>query len=115
FPVNTIGCPLNRRILYMGVAADCSYMAAIGGTLSAGQSIIEAALERILRTWNAVSAIYAEQFNVALGVTEVVLQTDCRLSSGDSGLLSSSTDTQARWNQACSAAYTIADRLNDFS
>eukprot|EP00158_Paraphelidium_tribonemae_P007143 Partr_v1_DN28126_c0_g1_i3_m55820 putative metallo-protease len=87
------GCPTAKKILYMGVAADCTYVSNYKG--------VDATLQQILSNWNQASKLYEENFNVALGVITVNLQTTC-----DEGL---------NWNKACAANYLISQRLSDFS
>ena len=86
------GCPLSKKILYMGVAADCAYIKYYGSE--------NAARTQILSNWNIVSAIYEDSFNVYLGLIEIVMFPDC------------GTPT---FNQQCSGSYTISNRLSDFS
>ncbi|KAL2913048.1 hypothetical protein HK105_207503 [Polyrhizophydium stewartii] len=90
------GCPGSIKVLAMGVAADCSYIKAYGSTSKA--------LTQILTNWNAASKVYESTFNVRLAVVKVSLQQAC-----------TPTDTALTWNQDCSSAYTITNRLSDFS
>lgn len=89
------GCPTTRKRLYMGVAADCSYVSYYGS--------VEKAFQQILSDWNKASAIYESTFNVALGVIEVQLHDVCDISSAKA------------WNRQCSQDYRIDRRLDDFS
>ena len=86
-------CPSKTKILYMGVAADCTYVQNYGGE--------EKALAQIVNNWNQASKIYLDSFNVLLGISRVYLQSSC--GNGIS------------WNQPCSSKYSITDRLSDFS
>ncbi|KAI8994261.1 Metallo-peptidase family M12B Reprolysin-like-domain-containing protein [Gaertneriomyces semiglobifer] len=90
------GCPSSRRVLFMGTAADCTYVSAAGGK--------ENALKQILNNWNTASAVYEETFNVSLGLIDVLLQETC-----------TPNDEALKWNRECSDAYTINKRLSDFS
>lgn len=92
---SSAGCPTALKILYMGVAADCSYVSVYGGE--------EDALKQIISDWNQASNVYETTFNIALGIAEVNIQTTCDTSGGKS------------WNRVCSSSYNIANRLSDFS
>lgn len=90
-------CPLpTKKLLAMGVAADCSYTLQKGG--------VSQSLQQILTTWNSASAVYESTFNIQLGVAKVMLQQSCSL-PGDS----------MNWNVGCSQNYSITSRLSDFS
>ncbi|KAI8929350.1 Metallo-peptidase family M12B Reprolysin-like-domain-containing protein [Entophlyctis helioformis] len=91
-----VGCPQSPKVLPMGVAADCTYVASYGST--------SAALQAILSNWNSASKIYEATFNVQLAVVRVNLQQSC-----------SANDPDLTWNRDCSAGYTITQRLSDFS
>ncbi|TPX38191.1 hypothetical protein SmJEL517_g00206 [Synchytrium microbalum] len=90
------GCPSSRQMLGVGAAADCTYVAQYGGP--------SGALTQILADFNAASKVYENTFNISLAVVEVAIHTTC--TPNNSSLL---------WNQACSDAYTINNRLSDFS
>jgi hypothetical protein len=90
------GCPTRKVVLPMGVAADCSYVARYGGPA--------AALKQILSNWNQASKLYERTYNIQLGVSKVLLQEKC-----------TPEDPQLKWNVECTAGYTIANRLSDFS
>ncbi|KAJ8659821.1 hypothetical protein O0I10_004414 [Lichtheimia ornata] len=95
---NTNGCPSTRRIAYMGVVADCTYVQSYGS--------IRLARLQILNNWNIASAVYERTFNVSLGLIYIQMSTaDCPRHPSHS----------AAWNQKCSSFYTINDRLSDFS
>ncbi|KAI7885183.1 zincin [Lichtheimia hyalospora FSU 10163] len=95
---NTNGCPSTRRIAYMGVVADCTYVQSYGS--------IRLARLQILNNWNIASAVYERTFNVSLGLIYIQMSTaDCPRHPSAS----------AAWNQKCSSFYTINDRLSDFS
>lgn len=91
------GCGTTKQYLFMGAAADCSYVNAYGGS--------EGALKQILSDFNTASATYEASFNVGLALIKVNLQTAC----------SSPSDQMMAWNQMCSAEYSINRRLSDFS
>ena len=92
-------CPLpSKQLLAMGVAADCSYVIEKGG--------VSQALAQILSNFNSASAVFEKTFNVQLGVAKVQIEQQC----------SPVSDPVTPWNVDCSnAAYTISDRLSDFS
>lgn len=95
---NTNGCPSTRRIAYMGVVADCTYVQSYGS--------IRLARLQILNNWNIASAVYERTFNISLGLIYIQMSTaDCPRHPSSS----------AAWNQKCSSFYTINDRLSDFS
>ncbi|KAJ2330358.1 hypothetical protein GGI00_003743, partial [Coemansia sp. RSA 2681] len=92
------GCPAARKILYMGAAADCSYVTAYQSQ--------DGARQQILSDWNQASAVYERQLNVALGLVELQIEDLVCPAAPASG---------AAWNRACSEAYPIDRRLSDFS
>ncbi|GJJ69157.1 hypothetical protein EMPS_01503 [Entomortierella parvispora] len=92
------GCPVDRLVNYMGVAADCTYVSNYGGPALARK--------QIFADFNTASGIYESTFNVALGVISLnITSSDCP-TTPVKGM---------EWNQECSAAYTIDKRLSDFS
>ncbi|KAJ3269615.1 hypothetical protein HDV01_001176 [Terramyces sp. JEL0728] len=90
-------CPLpNKKILLMGVAADCSYVQAKGG--------VSQALQSILSNWNSATQTYESAFNVQLGVGKVMIQQSC------------TADKSLAWNVDCSnPSFTISNRLSAFA
>ncbi|KAG0287611.1 hypothetical protein BGZ98_004585, partial [Dissophora globulifera] len=96
-PVPT-GCPTNRLVNYMGVAADCAYVRSYGGQ--------PAARKQIFADFNTASGIYESTFNVALGVISLNITSENCPPTPVKG---------EEWNQECSTAYTIDQRLSDFS
>jgi hypothetical protein len=86
------GCPSIQKILYMGVALDCSYIRYHGSE--------EAAREQTINNFNVVSGIYADEFNVLIGLITILSWPTC-------------TSTGA--GQDCTSSYTIQQRLSDFS
>ncbi|KAG6831626.1 hypothetical protein H0H92_008703 [Tricholoma furcatifolium] len=61
------GCPTTQKVLYMGVAADCTYVATYGSQ--------ENATQQILTNWNTASSLYKSTFNVSLGIVELEVQS----------------------------------------
>ncbi|KAG0208087.1 hypothetical protein BGX33_006484 [Mortierella sp. NVP41] len=92
------GCPTNRLVNYMGVAADCSYVRNYGGAAGARK--------QIFADFNTASGIYESTFNVALGVIALNIKTENCPATPVSG---------EEWNQDCSSTYAIDQRLSDFS
>ncbi|KAG0359862.1 hypothetical protein BGZ54_009799 [Gamsiella multidivaricata] len=92
------GCPANRLVNYMGVAADCAYVRSYGGQA--------AARKQIFANFNTASAIYESTFNVALGVIALNITSENCPATPVKG---------EEWNQDCSATYSIDQRLSDFS
>ncbi|KAI8059505.1 Metallo-peptidase family M12-domain-containing protein [Gongronella butleri] len=92
------GCPTTKKIAYMGVAADCTYQRYYQSDT--------ATKTQIINDWNQASAVYERQLNVGLGLINITLMgSSCP----------SSPNPNTPWNQDCSTAYTISDRLSDFS
>ncbi|GAA5814109.1 hypothetical protein MFLAVUS_007599 [Mucor flavus] len=92
------GCPTAKKILYMGVAADCTYVKSYGTT--------DNARSQIINDWNSVSSAYSSSFNVAIGLINItIMDSTCP----------TATNSRTLWNQQCSNSYTISDRLSDFS
>ncbi|KAL1916392.1 uncharacterized protein VTP21DRAFT_5583 [Calcarisporiella thermophila] len=86
------GCPKSRKILYLGMAADCTYVRT--------HTNVTEAKRQIITNINIASGVYEKSFNVSLGIILIDLRSTC--------------GTPA-WNQECSDDYTINSRLNDFS
>eukprot|EP00834_Sanchytrium_tribonematis_P003371 NODE_128_length_17019_cov_0.764480.p2 type:complete len:664 gc:universal NODE_128_length_17019_cov_0.764480:6884-8875(+) len=86
------GCPGSLKELYIGTAMDCTYVAKYGGT--------ENAKSQLLQQMDVVNQLYKTDFNILLGIIEIVSFDTC--------------GNQA-FNVACSDSYTINDRLSDFS
>ncbi|KAI8884493.1 zincin, partial [Backusella circina FSU 941] len=92
---STSGCPKTKKILYMGVAIDCTYIQRYGSQTQARIQIIQ--------NWNSVSGAYLSAFNVAIGLINItVMDAEC-YHDGPS------------WNRPCSTSYSISQRLSDFS
>ncbi|KAJ1922285.1 hypothetical protein H4219_000147 [Mycoemilia scoparia] len=91
-------CLGSKKVLYMGVAADCTYIANYGSE--------DKARTQILSNWNQASSVYERQLGIQLGVVDMQMETmSCP----------STLDSSAAWNRDCSDTYSIEDRLNDFS
>ncbi|KAK9766303.1 hypothetical protein K7432_004696 [Basidiobolus ranarum] len=94
----TRGCPTSRKVMYMGVAADCAYVAYHKGS--------EEAKKTILNNWNIASGVYETTFNISLGVIKLEMRSDA---------CPSTPDDAVAWNRGCSDTYNINNRLNDFT
>ncbi|CAG8501757.1 3164_t:CDS:10 [Acaulospora morrowiae] len=92
------GCPLGRKIAYMGAAADCTYVQSYSSP--------DAARKQILSDWGTASAVYERTFNVTLGLFNIVIQDQS---------CPKTVNQSVPWNRPCSDSYTIDDRLSDFS
>lgn len=91
-------CSSKKKILYMGVAADCSYVSKFG---SADEARIQ-----IISDWNMVSGLYEKEFNIKLGIIKIETpSSECP----------SSIDPAIPWNQKCSTNYSMTSQLDDFS
>lgn len=85
-------------VLYMGAAADCTYVKHYQSADNARRQIIN--------DWNSVSSVYSSTFNVAIGLINITLMdSTCPTTPVSS----------TNWNQACSTSYPISGRLSDFS
>jgi len=97
---STQGCPSTAMVVYIGVAADCTYAAlnsSTGGTRS-----------QILQDMNSVSNLYRSTFNVSIGVVDMeVRDANCP----------STASADAAWNVGCdgSNAPSLDQRLSLFS
>ncbi|KAJ2081424.1 hypothetical protein H4R24_002359 [Coemansia sp. RSA 988] len=92
------GCLSARKVLYMGAAADCTYVTKYQSQDNARQ--------QILSDWNQASAVYERQLNVALGLIDLQIEEfTCP----------SKIDNSKAWNRGCSDSYKIDQRLSDFS
>ncbi|KAK9895969.1 hypothetical protein P389DRAFT_210806 [Cystobasidium minutum MCA 4210] len=104
---STTGCPKSAQVLYMGFAADCTYVAKYGGA--------DNARTQILTNLNTVSALYQRTFNVSLGAVEFQVVN---------GSCPSAASSSLAWNTACpsssssgssSSALSLNARLSAFS
>ncbi|KAK0523418.1 hypothetical protein OC835_006266 [Tilletia horrida] len=93
------GCPTSARVVYIGVAADCSYTARLGGDENAVR-------RRLLGNMNSVSSLYRSTYNISLGVTALEVR---------GSTCPSSPSSTEQWNSACSDSFTLDARLSAFS
>ncbi|CAD6930372.1 unnamed protein product [Tilletia laevis] len=96
---STTGCPASARVVYIGLAADCSYSGRFGGDENAVR-------RRLLTNMNSVSALYRSTFNVSLGVTALEVR---------SASCPSTPSSSEEWNAPCSNSFTLDERLSAFS
>ncbi|GAA5800282.1 hypothetical protein HPULCUR_005708 [Helicostylum pulchrum] len=92
------GCPITKKINYMGAAADCTYVQYYKSR--------DAARVQIINDFNMASAVFEDTFNVALGLINItIMDPTCPTNINPS----------TAWNRACNANYSLSDRLSDFS
>ncbi|GAA5833777.1 hypothetical protein JCM3766R1_000095 [Sporobolomyces carnicolor] len=85
---STQGCPKSAMVVFVGVAADCTYVESYSGST-------DTARRQILDDINQVSALYQQSFNISLGVVELaVMSSTCPTSS-------SQVDPENPWNLPC--------------
>jgi hypothetical protein len=95
---NDAGCPVEERVALLGIATDCTYTASFDGNE-------EAIRQNLIQVVNSASAVYEEQFNIALGLRNVtILDSECP----------STASSATPWNLPCSQG-TIETRLDSFS
>lgn len=92
------GCSADRKVLYIGVAADSAYLAKFDGNR-------QDAVSNILNDFNLVSAIYEKTFNVEIGIFSITILNKS---------VGKRTNSSVQWDLPCGAA-NISDRLNAFS
>ncbi|KAI9137006.1 Metallo-peptidase family M12-domain-containing protein, partial [Paraphysoderma sedebokerense] len=90
---SSIGCPVDTRMLYIGMAADCSYSARFKNN----ETDI---FTQLVNNINSVSELYQRTFNLGIGITKIEIRTSCGKDD---------------WNRLCDNAYPIGKRLSDFS
>ncbi|RSL41514.1 hypothetical protein CEP53_012715 [Fusarium sp. AF-6] len=94
----TEGCPRQRKVAMLGVAADCSYTAEFDNLADVQANI--------LNQINTVSQLYEDTFNIALRVMNLTISDrHCPVGAPKS----------APWNLGCTAKENVADRLSLFS
>lgn len=102
---STAGCPKQSMVVYVGVAADCTYTSAYSST--------DATRQQILTIFNSVSALYQTSFNVSLGIVELNVQ------SGTCPTSTAQVNSSTPWNVGCQEGgppgLSLNDRLSVFS
>ena len=85
---STQGCPKSAMVVFIGVAADCTYTESYSGST-------DTARLQILDDINRVSALYLQSFNISIGIVELaVMGATCPSSSAN-------IDQQNPWNLPC--------------
>lgn len=92
------GCPVNRKVLYIGIAADSAYLEKFEGNR-------QAALANVLSDFNLVSAIYEKTFNVEIGIHSITILNRAE---------GKKTNSAIPWDLPCEGV-NIGTRLNAFS
>ncbi|GMK53918.1 hypothetical protein CspeluHIS016_0105040 [Cutaneotrichosporon spelunceum] len=93
------GCPTSPQVVYMGVAVDCNYVTAYGGSKDAART-------QVLNNWNQITALYRSTFRISLGIIELVVEeAQCP----------PSPPADKQWNQNCTDSVSLDDRLSMFS
>jgi len=90
---SSTACVANKKFVYMGVAADCTYFEL--------HKTSEEVIAQLVANWNKVDSIYESTFNVGVGIFKIEIKSTC--------------DNNPAWNQKCSDQYDINSRLSDFS
>ncbi|SCV71700.1 BQ2448_3288 [Microbotryum intermedium] len=102
---STQGCPRSRRVVFIGVASDCTFTAQFSSPA--------AARELILTDFNSASTLYQTSFNVSLGIVELNVQ------SGSCPTATAQVDSSNPWNVGCpeggGPGLELNDRLSVFS
>ncbi|GAA5870119.1 hypothetical protein JCM1840_003589 [Sporobolomyces johnsonii] len=87
---STSGCPKSAMVVYVGVAADCTYTETFESSA--------AARTQILTDFNSVSAVYQRSFNVSIGIVQLAVMSDsCPTTS-------SQIDQSNPWNLPCASS-----------
>jgi hypothetical protein len=95
---STQGCPRSAMVVFLGVAADCTYVQSYSGST-------DTARRQILDDVNSVSALYQQSFNISLGVVELaVMGSTCPTSS-------SQVDSQNPWNLPCLSSAPVGGSI----
>ncbi|KAF9529466.1 zinc metalloprotease [Crepidotus variabilis] len=94
---STVGCPTTQKVVYTGVAADCTYVTKYGSK--------ENATTQILTNWNSASALYKSTFNISLAIAEINIREP---------VCPTTADPTLPWNVPCASA-ELDDRLSAFS
>ncbi|CAN6645195.1 hypothetical protein TRVA0_021S00276 [Trichomonascus vanleenenianus] len=98
---NTNGCPKQREIALVGIAADCNYLKQFNSSSEAR--------EHIITIVNTASQSYETAFNVSLGLKSIYMvnSTSCPTTPNSSDV---------NWNYACEGSSNVmSDRLSYFS
>lgn len=85
-------------VLYIGVAADCTYVQHYKSR--------EAARMQIVNDFNTASVLFEDTFNITLGLINITLMDQT---------CPASVSNDVAWNRVCEPNYSLYDRLSDFS
>jgi hypothetical protein len=92
------GCPAESRVVFLGLAADCTYVTKY--------QTQDAARTQLLQNLNSASALYSSTFNIGLGAVELnVVDPTCP----------TTVDQTMPWNQDCDSGPDLNTRLSLFS
>lgn len=102
---STSGCPNSQTVVFVGVAADCTYSAQFASA--------DDVRTQILTDFNSVSQLYQSTFNVSLGIIELDVQT------GACPTTTAEVDQSVPWNVGCEEGggpgVNLNERLSIFS
>lgn len=95
---DTAGCPTTRQVALVAAAVDCTYVTNNGNSSATRSNIIS--------IYNQASAVYEQQLNISLGLSNIVMSdADCPTTPPSS----------AQWNQACGSSFSMDNDLSLFS
>ena len=94
---NSVGCPVTRKVAFVGIATDCTYTGTFNSSDTARQNIIT--------QLNSASNVYEKTFNITLGLRNLTVSN---------GSCPGTPPAATPWNLPCGNT-TITDRLNLFS
>jgi len=95
---DTDGCPSTRQVALVAAAVDCTYVTNNGNSSATRSNIIS--------IYNQASAVYEQQLNISLGLSNIVMSdADCP----------STAPSSAQWNQACGSSFSMDNDLSLFS
>ncbi|GAA5885598.1 hypothetical protein JCM16303_001475 [Sporobolomyces ruberrimus] len=95
---STQGCPKAAMVVFLGVAADCTYVESYS-------SSTDIARRQILDDINQVSALYQQSFNISIGVVELaVMGATCPTTA-------SAVDAQNPWNLPCLSSAPVGGSI----
>ncbi|GAA5936111.1 hypothetical protein JCM1841_007056 [Sporobolomyces salmonicolor] len=98
---STSGCPKSAMVVFVGVAADCTYTETFDSSA--------AARTQILTDFNSVSALYQRSFNVSIGIVQLaVMSESCPTTS-------SQIDQSNPWNLPCASPSSASASGNSSS
>jgi len=99
---STQGCPKSAMVVFIGVAADCTYTESYSGST-------DTARLQILDDINRVSALYLQSFNISIGIVELaVMGASCPTSQAN-------VDGQNPWNLPCASDAPVGGSVSTAS